>query len=205
MNIELNEYTDFKTNVAEKGLSHFSYIKNGNYQLIAADGNIYYRHELSVDDVEDYETNFLPTANKKIGAYYQREPFASKELSNGLKLYRRKHGYKATIPANSEVVTKILVPYAACKINKLEIIAPNPLDRIDLKILDSATGMLTGVPNYMLNQFGFDVVVSEMIYSDKSDYDADVFGGMQIEVTYKNDGTEEVTVGYNIIFHEVKA
>lgn len=204
MNIEVKTYSEWKTQVTSKGLFHFSEFKNGNYKLFALDGNITFFHYLEVGDNEDYESTYLPNANKKLGSYYQREPFASKVLPNGMKLFRRKHGYKETILAGQSKGTKIVTPYDQCKINKLEVIGANPLDRIDLKVLDTPAGLLTGVPNYMLNQFGFNVVVSELLYSDKSDYDADLIKDMQVEITYYNDSSNDITVGYNIIFHEVK-
>ncbi len=204
MDIKLKNYLDWKSNINTKGLPHFSYIKGDSYILLAIDGIINYIHDLDIGDKEDYEASYLLNANKKLGSYYQREPFATKTLQDGKKLFRRKHGYKDTIAAGQSKSKKILVPYGACKINKLEVIAANPLDRIDLRVLDTPTGLLTGVPNYMLNQFGFGVIVSELLYSDKSDYDADLVKDMQVEIVYHNDSTEEITVGYNVIFHEVK-
>lgn len=205
MEINIKDYTDWKNNVDTKGLHHFSYPKNDSYILLAIDGILLFIHDLEVGDKDDYEANYLAEANKKLGSYYQREPFASKILPSGFKLFRRKHGYKETILAGQSKSTKILVPYNQCKINKLEVIAANPLDRIDLKVLDTPTGALSTIPNFILNQFGFNVVVSELLYSDKSDYDADLIKDMQVEITYYNDSSSDITVGYNVIFHEVKA
>ena len=65
------------------------------------------------------------------------------------------------------------------------------------------TGTFSTVPNYMLNQFGFNVVVSELLYSDKSDYDADLIKDMKVKLVYKNDTNASKEVGVNITFHEV--
>jgi len=205
MNIEL-EYDDWKANV-DAGLSHLYYTRGGAYQLIALDGPIYYTCDLDQDNNADYETNYKDNANKPVGSFYSREPFASKKLKDGSNLFRRKHGIKETILASSEKEIVFTVPYSKAKINKLEIIDANALDRIDLYVkspVDAAIAAAYGMPpNYLLNQFGFDVVVGELLYSDKSDYDADVYAGFQIVVKYKNDTSSDKEVGFNLIYHEV--
>lgn len=65
MEINLN-YSDWKENVISKNLDHLSYIKNGSYVLIAVDYKIYYTCDLDTDDVADYESQMLPSANKKL-------------------------------------------------------------------------------------------------------------------------------------------
>lgn len=156
----------------------------------------------SVDDIRSARESYTDL-NPTNDTYYQREPFASKKLSSGKSLFRRKHGKKETIISGEEKDIIFDVPYGNCKINKLEVIDANALDRIDLMVLDTPTGSISSVPNYMLNQFGFDVIVSDLLYSDKSDYDADLIKDMQIKIVYKNDGDQDKTVGFNIIFHEV--
>ncbi len=207
MNIELKSYSDWKDNVDNKGLDHFSYSEGGHYCLLAIDGILIFKHKLDLDDNTDYETNYLPYANKKLGSFYSREPFATKTLKDGSKLFRRKHGQKVTIPANSSQDVIFTVPYVKAKINKLEVIDANTRDRVDLLVkspADAATAAAYGFPaDYLLNQFGFDVVVSDLLYSDKSDYDADVYQGFQIIVTYKNDTNADKEVGFNLIYHEV--
>lgn len=206
INIDL-EYTDWKSNVDTKSLDHFSYSVGDTYNLIAVDGQLVYRHRLDQDDKADYETNYLPNANKKMGSFYSREPFATKTLRDGSKLFRRKHGIKDTILTGQEKEIIFTVPYGRAKINKLEIIDANALDRVDLLVkspVDPAIAALYGFPaDYLLNQFGFNVVVSDLLYSDKSDYDAEVFQGFQIIVKYKNDSQADKTVGFNLIYHEV--
>jgi hypothetical protein len=181
---------------------------SGNRRIIVAiDGQLFFKHKLDQDEEQDYVDNYSATSNKKMGSFYSREPFATKVLNDGSKLFRRKHGVKETILANSEKEIIFTVPYVMAKINKLEIIDANAMDRVDLYVnspADAATAAAYGMPaNYMLNQFGFDVVVSELLYSDKSDYDADVYAGFQIIVKYKNDTNADTTVGFNLIYHEV--
>jgi len=131
-------------------------------------------------------------------------PFASKAIVGG-KLFRRKHGFKKLITANSSGDIILVVPYAACKINQVEFVNAVEGDTVDLKVHDTDTGLLTTVPNYMLNQFGFDVELPNGLYVDKSEYDADLIGNMQIIITYTNNSGSDLTVRGNIIYHEVKA
>lgn len=207
LDIFLN-YEDWKQNVDTKKLPHFNYVGNGKYFLLAIDGQLVFKHQLDDDDVADYEANYLPNANKKMGSFYSREPFAAKELNDGSKLFRRKHGVKETILAGQEKDIIFTVPYTKAKINKLEIIDANALDRVDLLVkspVDVNVASAYGFPaDYLLNQFGFDVVVSDLLYSDKSEYDALVYAQMQIIVRYKNDSVTDKEVGFNLIYHEVK-
>jgi hypothetical protein len=209
--IHLN-YTDWKSNVTTKKLEHYNYIMSDRRYLLAVDGQLVFMHQLDQDDEQDYVDNFESSSNKKMGNFYQREPFATKFLKTGEMLFRRKHGKKVTIPANDKKVVTFEVPYTKCKINKLEVIDANKRDRVDLKVRDSVMGIAQlgmGVPpaaveaNKLLNQFGFDVVVCDLLYSDKSDYDADLYQGMIVEITYYNDTPDDKEVGFNIIFHEL--
>ncbi len=131
-------------------------------------------------------------------------PFASKELPSGKKLYRRKHGYSLTLNANGDTVYTITVPYLEAKINEAEIIHCPEGVTLDMKVKDSTTGTYTGTPNYLLNQFGFNINVGKDLFSDKSDYDADVFTGMQLEFTFHNSTATSKEIGINIVFHEIK-
>jgi len=130
-------------------------------------------------------------------------PFASKTLSDGTKLFRRKHGFSITIPANSNVEEKFNIPYTACKITKAEVINSLHGDKVDFKVYDNEDGDISGYPDVMLNQFGFGVYMSNEMYEDESQYDADLIAGMQIGVTYYNNSDSERTVYINLTLHEL--
>lgn len=133
-----------------------------------------------------------------------KEAFASKALASG-KLFRRKHGFKsASIPAGASAEIILTVPYAQVKINELELVNAREGDTVSLQILDTTTGALTGVPNFMLNQFGFDCELPNGLYRDVSDYDADLIQGMQIKLIYQNNSAGAHTIRGNIIYHELK-
>jgi len=131
-------------------------------------------------------------------------PFCSKELADGKKLYRRKHGYSLSCPANTNSDLIVSVPYDAAKINEIEIINLPIGTKIDFSILDTPSGTISGQPNYLLNQFGFDVRAADSFYKDHSPYDADVIRDLQLKVTVKNETSDAFDCYVNIVFHEVK-
>ena len=47
--------------------------------------------------------------------------------------------------------------------------------------------------------------ISDLYYSDSSNYDADLFLGMQIEIIFHNNDAEEKNIGINYVLHEVVA
>tara|TARA_R110000851_G_scaffold85715_4_gene186255 strand:+ start:690 stop:1094 length:405 start_codon:yes stop_codon:yes gene_type:complete len=131
------------------------------------------------------------------------EAFAKKTL-NGKNLFRRKHGFSKSIAANSVESIILVVPYSSCRINQVEFVNAVNGDTVNLKVLDTTTGLLTTVPSYMLNQFGFDVQLPNGLYVDKSEYDASLIGGMQVLIEYSNNSSVDIIVGGNIIYHEEK-
>jgi len=137
-------------------------------------------------------------------------PFAKKILSNGKKLYRRKHGVRKNCLASSDTFIDIIVPYVQCKIDEVEIINCSGNDNVDFLILDTGTNTYSQAPvaavgaNYILNQFGFNVAVSDLFYSDSSNYDADLYQGMIVRVIYKNTESQDKNIGINFVLHEVK-
>lgn len=191
----------------------FTEIEFGSNQafLRVHSGNEEYLKGYKKYSIEDmYKIDFTETKYKlksKIEELKTQSPFASKVLPDGRKLFRRKHGIKEIILANSSKDIILTVPYKQAKINKLEIIDANPLDRVDLIVkspIDANVAAAYGMPaNAPLNQFGSNVIVSSLLYSDKSDYDADVYSGFQIVITYKNDTSTDKEVGFNITYHEV--
>ena len=171
----------------------------GNADAIVNDGA---EDITSVSKAISYLTSNV-AAKVKITQQDSFPAFADKTLYSGEKLFRRKHGQKQTITANSSGTISVNVPYAACKINKAEIVNCKSGDEVDLKVLDTPTGAISTVPNYALNQFGFLVVMPDGIYIDKSDYDADLIQDMKVEITYHNNSNSDREVGVNITFHEV--
>lgn len=152
----------------------------------------------SVDQI-DFETNYLPTINKPQNA--QMSPFASKILSNGKKLYKREHGVQASVGIG-ETEIFFPIPYPWVKMTGVEVIWGTKPDKMDLLILDTTTGTYTGIPNKVLNQFGYSVNVAEDYFEEQNSYDADLYSGMQIKIVYTSSVIK--TVGLNFNLNEVK-
>jgi hypothetical protein len=130
-------------------------------------------------------------------------PFASKELPDGKKLYRRKYGYEITVAAASSTTFEATVPYDSQKVNEIEIFGAALGLKADFKILDTAAGTYSTVPSYVLDQFGFSVNIAKDFFHDISPYDAHLYTGMRIQVVFNNPGTEYV-IGVNLVYHEVR-
>jgi hypothetical protein len=130
-------------------------------------------------------------------------PFASKILPNGKKLYARVHGIQASVSGDAYTID-FVIPYNDCKLTGIEIIGGNTGDTINLKVLDTPAGTISGIADYMLNQFGFDVNVSKDFYERDSAYDADLIKDMKIRIEYDSASTLPIPVYINFILHEVK-
>lgn len=131
-------------------------------------------------------------------------PFASKILPNGRKIFTRIHGVVASVQ-NAPDNIDFVVPYPECKITGIEIVGGKLGDKANFKVLDTDAGTITGVPNYLLNQFGFNVNVAPDSYEYISKYDADLIQNLRLRVEY--DATDELlprNVYINFILHEIK-
>lgn len=131
-------------------------------------------------------------------------PFARKILDDGGKLYRRKKGIRKICDGNLDTVISYVIPYTKCKIDEIEIINCSGNDCGDFIVKDSEAGTYSGEPNKILNQFGFDVCFSDLYYSDSSQYDAELYQGMQVEIIFKNKDADSKNIGVNLTLHEIK-
>jgi hypothetical protein len=163
--------------------------------------------DLAVGDGATYQATSAAAISFFLGhvvdAQVQNQPaFADKTASNGMKLYRRVHGVKATLSGDTFV--SLVIPYDYCKINALEVLwAPAGLT-VDLKVYDTPTGTISGTNNLLLNQFGFGAGVAKDLYSDESQYDADLIKDMKVEVKLINPSSHTDEVCVNFILHEMK-
>lgn len=126
--------------------------------------------------------------------------FASKSFGTK-KLFKRIHGIqKLAIIGVTELI--FVVPYSWVKINGIELVGGDSLDTISLYILDSTTGSYSGHANYQLNQFGFEANIPKDYYINVSEFDADLYQGMQIKVEYTSTSIKKI--GLNLLLTEVK-
>lgn len=165
--------------------------------------------DLVVAKSDDGETNFIDTNNaidflkdnvipEVSSTSY---PFASKTLPDGKKLFGRAHGKSFSLSAGANTID-FDIPYAACKITGVEIVGGEVGDTLDFFVLDDDSGTYSTVPNYILNQFGFDVGVAKDFYRRESAYDADLYYNMCVSIAYYSQSAKTVYINY--ILHEVK-
>jgi len=138
-------------------------------------------------------------------AVHASNPFADKSLPDGRKLYLREHGISSiTIGASQTGSLVFEIPYISTKINGAMIVGCKMGDTVNFKVLDTSDGDITGVPMYPLNQFGYNVNMTNDTYYKRYAYDADLSQGMHICIEYTNNGNSEITVAANLELHEVK-
>ena len=128
-------------------------------------------------------------------------PFTNKTTIDGKNLYARTTGKSFTLTAGANTLD-FDIPYAHVKITGMEIIGSEVGDTLDFFVLDDDSGTYSTVPNYVLNQFGYDVAVPDGFYKRESNYDADLYYNMCISITYYS--TSAKTVYINYVLHEVK-
>ena len=193
-------WTFFKTFIDGSSVG-FIYIDepNSSYSVYASYEGLVLKCYLAngTSDHTDFDTNYKASANKKLT---QASPFGAKEI-DGKKLYKRVHGVEEALSAGSNDIL-FTVSYPWVKITGIEIIGGEVGDKVDFYVLDSTTGTYTTVPNYQLNQFGFDVNVAPNYYAHKSEFDADLYIGMQLKVVYNSASAKDV--GINFILNELK-
>lgn len=132
-------------------------------------------------------------------------PFYSKKVDGGKSVFQRVHGMELSLngTTNAQAFT-FVVPYLECKITGVNVVGAVLGDKLDFNVKDTATGTVSGVPNYKLNQFGFEVFPAADFYKHESGYDADLFAGLQIEVVITPTNTDTRSVYLNLILHELK-
>lgn len=127
-------------------------------------------------------------------------PFANKVIGVK-KVFSRVTGKSFPVTTGNNTLT-FTIPYPHVKINGVEIIGCSLGDKLTFKVLDSSSGTYTTVPNLELNTFGIDVYMCEGKYERLSNYDADLYQGMQVQVEYTS--TSNKTAYINYIIHELK-
>jgi len=129
-----------------------------------------------------------------------QSPFAAKKIGTK-NLVARTTGvsYAVTTGATTLLFT---IAYPWVKINGVEIIGAVVGDSCNFKVFDTAAGTYSTIPNYQLNQFGFNVQMAPGFYQRISDFDADLYEGMVLQVEYTS--VSNKNVGINYILTEMK-
>jgi hypothetical protein len=180
-------------------------------ELFGAALSIFFKADLSEGDVlllnnivSSHNGIPLPENEVKVVQVDSSPPFASKTiLVSGVskKLYKRVHGIQQDCVVGDNIL-EFTIPYPQAKITGIEMIGGANCDIVRLLIKDTPTGTYSTVPNYTLNQFGFNVNVAGNYYQHTSEYDADLFLNMKIHIIY----TAQVAgkIGINFILNELK-
>tara|TARA_Y100000310_G_scaffold243676_1_gene248248 strand:- start:19900 stop:20550 length:651 start_codon:yes stop_codon:yes gene_type:complete len=189
-----------------------------NYRLYVADGNLVFYCVLPKSDPKNkdqtiYENQYQSkkSTSSRASNVTVKNPFDSKILATGESLFKRVHGISKTIPANTTDDIDFVIPYPKAKFSGAEIFGNTHGNEVDFTVHDTDNNDLSGVDvtpettNFKLNQFGFGVKIPDGPYSSTSNYDADLYGGMILRCTYKNNSNEEKVILVNYELHEVKA
>lgn len=141
-------------------------------------------------------------ANVNIGA---TPSFTSKTITTSdgsiKKLHARNTGFQQALIVGTNVFSYTAI-YPWVKMIGVEIINCEALDIGEFKVFDTPAGTYSGVPNLLLNQFGYTLNLPKDFYSRSSPFDADLYQGMKLEFTYVSISAK--TIGINMIMNEVK-
>lgn len=186
--------------------SAYSYIStntdypNGFEGFLKLSSSEFEAAKISIKASEAFVHKSQQAQSVKVTEQIAPPPFSSKEVS-GKKLYTRTHGQSFAVTTGSNTCD-FRVPYPSVKFNALEIVGCEFGDNVSLQVLDTSTGTISTVPDYLLNQFGFTVGLPDNFYSRESQYDADLIYDMAIRIVYVSSSDKTITVNY--VLHELK-
>lgn len=126
--------------------------------------------------------------------------FASKTFG-AKNLYKRVVGQQIDLTMGANTIIYVET-FPWVKFMALEIVNGEAGDYCSLYILDTATGTYSTIPNYQLNQFGFATNIGPGFYQHRSEFDADVYAGLQIKIVYTSVSAKKI--GINYVMNEVK-
>jgi len=168
------------------------------YYIALVDGPFILHTVLAKADASEFESSYKAVGNKKVE---NNAPSFTSKVVGTKKLYARNTGHQFALNAGSNVFTiTATLPWA--KVTGVEVLGGETLDFADFKVKDTAAGTYSGVPNYVLNQFGFSVNIAKDYYRREATFDADLYQGMVLEFTYNSVSAK--TIGINLIMAEVK-
>lgn len=195
-------WPDFKNLINNTQASIFHVETSNSYKIFLNLNGLIVTCIIAKDEATEFETSYKSISNKN-NANVINSPFAMKAAGTK-KFFMRIHGVSAEVqsaPNNIDFV----VPYNTCKITGVEIVGGELGDKVNLKVLDTPTGTISGIANHILNQFGYNVNLSKDYYKYESAYDADLIKDMKIRIEYDaKDELSPKTVYINFILHELK-
>jgi hypothetical protein len=203
------EWTDFKTFFITHSANP-QYIENSEkYFLFAFYGRLEVTCELLKDptdttDLNDWVNNYKANANSIVPISYDL-PFSAKKLAIGgaiKNLFARNTGKQFSVTTGSnDLLYTATFPWV--KMIGLECIGAEIGDYAELRVYDTPAGTYSGVANALLNQFGYTLNMAKDYYTRSSPFDADVYQGMILKITYTS--VSNKTIGINYLMNEVKS
>jgi hypothetical protein len=205
------EWTDVKNLLVGRSLSVQYTVIGSNYWIKAIDGAFEIECILPTDttlsaDSLDFVTNYKTNGNKAMvvdSSVQNSPPYGSKTvIISGVthKLYARNTGVQFTVAAGVNTLTYTCT-YSWAKLIGVEAINCEALDTVDFKVYDTAAGTYSGVPNAMLQQFSYAVNLPKDFYQRMSEFDADVYAGMVIQMIYNSQSAKNI--GINFLLDQV--
>lgn len=189
-------YIDFKNEVITNNLKHRRFTSGNTERLAAFDSSIVFTSILDADDLADYDAILAPRENKKLSEAVVLSPFADKGGN-----HFRGTGIKKTVAAGASENIDFEIPYNKCNYNGIEILNGAYGDKVQLQILDNATGTFSTVPNMVLDSFGIDWYMKKEL-TQILPYDATLYKTMIIRVVYENNTPESKIIYVNHYLHE---
>lgn len=131
-------------------------------------------------------------------------PFAKKIHTDGRKVTRRTRGFALSLDGSGNPQSSsFTIPFVSCLLTATEVINAVAGDRLKFEVLDTSTGAVSTIPNYSLNSFGEDVYPANEFYRASSNYDAELFQGLQIKITVTPTDTIARSIYFNLELHEL--
>jgi hypothetical protein len=206
-------WTDFKAFVVSRGLSIQWVVAGSNYFMKAFDNIFSFECLIPIDpslssETVDFETNFKAAGNVKplqTISVQSAPPFGAKsQIINGVtkKFFARNTGLQQDLTVGSNEIT-YTISYPWVKVIAIEVIGSESLDTAELRVYDNPIGTYSGVPNALLNQFGYTLNLAKDFYARNSPYDADLYQSMILKLTYVSVSAKRI--GVNVILNEVKS
>jgi hypothetical protein len=199
----------FKTFVDDRSLSVQWIDNDSTYFMWAYDGPMAFRCAIYQDGSADqlaFEASYKAAGNKRVIANVSAVSTASIGsrvvlINNVYKtLYQRVCGIQSAVAVGTNTIS-YTIPFAWVRFFGVELFNGEALDYTDFKIFDTAGGAYSGVPNAQLNQFGYSANVAKDYYCRTANFDADLYIGMIIKLTYNSVSAK--TIGLNFLLNEV--
>ena len=158
-------------------------------------------------DKADFESTWKSSGNKPIinsTSIISTPSFGAKSAiinSVSKRFFARNTGRQFDVVSGSTDLN-FTVEFPWVKITGIECIGAEKLDTADLRVYDTAAGTYSGVPNYMLNQFGFSLNMAPDFYERYAPFDADLYYGMVLKINYNSISNKRI--GINFLMTEVK-